>query len=84
MVTMSGWKETSQIKSAFNLSTAKNGEVATRRVARKRGVAVESPQVALTDDDTIQVNVTYIDDGRVLDTHPICRTPEHAIQLNWH
>ena len=54
--------------------------VATRRVARKRGVAVESPQVALTDDDTIQVNVTYIDDGRVLDTPPdLSNAFEHAI-----
>ena len=43
-------------------------EVAVRRVARKRGVAVESPQVALEDDDLVRVNVTYIDDGRVLDT----------------
>ena len=55
-------------------------EVATRRVARKRGVAVESPQVALTDDDTVQVNVTYIDDGRVLDTPPdLSNAFEHAI-----
>jgi len=55
-------------------------EVATRRVARKRGVAVESPQVAMTDDDTIQVNVTYIDDGRVLDTPPdLSNAFEHAI-----
>lgn len=43
-------------------------EVAVRRVARKRGVAVESPQVALEDDELVRVNVTYIDDGRVLDT----------------
>ena len=43
-------------------------EVAVRRVARKRGVAVESPQVALEDDELARVNVTYIDDGRVLDT----------------
>jgi len=43
-------------------------EVAVRRVARKRGVAVESPQVALEGDDLVRVNVTYIDDGRVLDT----------------
>ena len=55
-------------------------EVATRRVARKRGVAVESPQVAMTEDDTIQVNVTYIDDGRVLDTPPdLSNAFEHAI-----
>ena len=55
-------------------------EVAARRVARKRGVAVESPQVAMTEDDTIQVNVTYIDDGRVLDTPPdLSNAFEHAI-----
>jgi len=55
-------------------------EVATRRVARKRGVAVESPQVAMTEDDTVQVNVTYIDDGRVLDTPPdLSNAFEHAI-----
>ena len=34
----------------------------------------------LTDDDTIQVNVTYIDDGRVLDTPPdLSNAFEHAI-----
>ena len=56
------------------------GEVAVRRVARKRGVAVESPQVATTDDDSIQVNVTYVDDGRVLDTPPdLASAFEHAI-----
>ncbi|MEE3082684.1 MAG: zinc-ribbon domain-containing protein [Candidatus Thermoplasmatota archaeon] len=55
-------------------------EVAVRRVARKRGVAVESPQVALTEEDTIRVNVTYIDDGRVLDTPPdLSNAFEHAI-----
>ena len=55
-------------------------EVAARRVARKRGVAVESPQVAMTEDDTVQVNVTYIDDGRVLDTPPdLSNAFEHAI-----
>jgi len=55
-------------------------EVASRRVARKRGVAVESPQVAMTEDDTVQVNVTYIDDGRVLDTPPdLSNAFEHAI-----
>ena len=55
-------------------------EVAVRRVARKRGVAVESPQVALTEEDTVQVNVTYIDDGRVLDTPPdLSNAFEHAI-----
>jgi hypothetical protein len=55
-------------------------EVAVRRVARKRGVAVESPQVAMTEDDTVRVNVTYIDDGRVLDTPPdLSNSFEHAI-----
>ena len=55
-------------------------EVAVRRVARKRGVAVESPQVAMTEDDTVRVNVTYIDDGRVLDTPPdLSNAFEHAI-----
>ncbi len=55
-------------------------EVAVRRVARKRGVAVESPQVALTEEETIRVNVTYIDDGRVLDTPPdLSNAFEHAI-----
>ena len=42
-------------------------EVAVRRVARKRGVAVEAPQAKL-EDDVLNVNITYIDDGRVLDT----------------
>ncbi|MEE2812643.1 MAG: zinc ribbon domain-containing protein [Candidatus Thermoplasmatota archaeon] len=55
-------------------------EVAVRRVARKRGVAVESPQVAMTEDDTVRVNVTYVDDGRVLDTPPdLSNAFEHAI-----
>ena len=40
-------------------------EVAIRRVARKRGV--EAPQTKLSD-DTFEVNVTYVDDGRVLDS----------------
>jgi len=54
-------------------------EVAVRRVARKRGVAVESPQVAL-EDDLIRVNVTYVDDGRVLDTpSDLSNAFEHAI-----
>ena len=42
-------------------------EVAVRRVARKRGVAVETPQVKL-EDSLATINVTYVDDGRVLDT----------------
>ena len=55
-------------------------EVAVRRVARKRGVAVESPQVALEEDELARVNVTYIDDGRVLDTPAdLAGAFEHAI-----
>ncbi len=54
-------------------------EVAVRRVARKRGVAVESPQVAV-DGDLVRVNVTYIDDGRVLDTpQDLSNAFSHAI-----
>ncbi len=55
-------------------------EVAVRRVARKRGVAVESPQAKL-DDDILSVNITYVDDGRVLDTpDDLKQAFEHAIQ----
>nr|MBC8518763.1 zinc ribbon domain-containing protein [Euryarchaeota archaeon] len=55
-------------------------EVAVRRVARKRGVAVESPQISL-EDDLVRVNVTYIDDGRVLDTpSDLSNAFSHAIQ----
>ena len=55
-------------------------EVAVRRVARKRGVAVESPQAKL-DDDILSVNITYVDDGRVLDTpEDLKQAFEHAIQ----
>ena len=55
-------------------------EVAVRRVARKRGVAVEAPQTKLEDDQFL-VNVTYIDDGRVLDTpEDLTQAFEHAIQ----
>ena len=55
-------------------------EVAVRRVARKRGVAVETPQAKLTD-DILTVNITYIDDGRVLDTpEDLSQAFEHAIQ----
>ncbi len=54
-------------------------EVAVRRVARKRGVAVESPQVAL-EGDMVRVNVTYVDDGRVLDSPGDLTTAfEHAV-----
>ena len=55
-------------------------EVAVRRVARKRGVAVEAPQTKLTD-DMFDVNITYVDDGRVLDTpDDLTQAFEHAIQ----
>ena len=55
-------------------------EVAVRRVARKRGVAVEAPQTKLTD-DMFDVNITYVDDGRVLDTpEDLTQAFEHAIQ----
>ena len=55
-------------------------EVAVRRVARKRGVAVESPQAKL-EDDILSVNITYVDDGRVLDTpEDLKQAFEHAIQ----
>jgi hypothetical protein len=54
-------------------------EVAVRRVARKRGVAVETPQVKL-DDSVAEINVTYVDDGRVLDTpENLSQAFEHAI-----
>jgi hypothetical protein len=55
-------------------------EVAVRRVARKRGVAVETPQAKL-DGDILSVNITYVDDGRVLDTpEDLKQAFEHAIQ----
>ena len=55
-------------------------EVAVRRVARKRGVAVETPQAKLSD-DILSVNITYVDDGRVLDTpEDLKQAFEHAIQ----
>ena len=55
-------------------------EVAVRRVARKRGVAVETPQAKL-EDGILTVNITYIDDGRVLDTpDELTHAFEHAIQ----
>ena len=55
-------------------------EVAVRRVARKRGVAVETPQAKLAN-DILTVNITYIDDGRVLDTpEDLSQAFEHAIQ----
>ena len=55
-------------------------EVAVRRVARKRGVAVETPQ-AKSEDDELKINITYVDDGRVLDTpDDLKQAFEHAIQ----
>ena len=54
-------------------------EVAVRRVARKRGVAVDTPQTR-TEEGILTVNVTYIDDGRVLDTpEDLSSAFEHAI-----
>jgi len=55
-------------------------EVAVRRVARKRGVAVETPQAKM-DSDVLQVNVTYVDDGRVLDSpEDLTQAFQHAIE----
>ena len=54
-------------------------EVAVRRVARKRGVAVETPQIK-SENGVLTVNVTYVDDGRVLDTpDDLSSAFEHAI-----
>ena len=54
-------------------------EVSVRRVARKRGVAVETPQ-SKTEADLLIINVTYVDDGRVLDTPgDLARAFQHAI-----
>ena len=54
-------------------------EVAVRRVGRKRGVGVDTPQVK-AEGSVIRVNVTYIDDGRVLDNPPELHGAfEHAI-----
>ncbi len=55
-------------------------EVAVRRVARKRGVAVETPQ-SKAEGDQLKVTVTYVDDGRVLDTpEDLAQAFEHSIQ----
>jgi RNA polymerase subunit RPABC4/transcription elongation factor Spt4 len=55
-------------------------EVAVRRVARKRGVAVETPQ-SKTEGTELNINVTYVDDGRVLDTpDDLKQAFAHAIQ----
>ena len=54
-------------------------EVATRRVARKRGVAVETPQSSIQEKD-LQVKITFIDDGRVLDSsEDLANAFKHAI-----
>ena len=54
-------------------------EVSVRRVARKRGVAVETPQ-STTESDLLIINITYVDDGRVLDTaEDLARAFQHAI-----
>ncbi|MDP6869281.1 MAG: zinc ribbon domain-containing protein [Candidatus Poseidoniaceae archaeon] len=54
-------------------------EVAIRRVARKRGVAVETPQIK-SEGGILTINVTYADDGRVLDTpDDLSQAFEHAI-----
>ena len=55
-------------------------EVASRRVARKRGVAVETPEAKIVE-GALVVNLTYVDDGRVLDTpEDLSSAFEHAIQ----
>ncbi|MGY8755243.1 MAG: hypothetical protein ACKVIR_06090 [Candidatus Poseidoniales archaeon] len=54
-------------------------EVAVRRVARKRGVAVETPQTKESE-GILSVNITYVDDGRILDTpEDLASAFEHAI-----
>ena len=78
---MSGAMATNPAKDAPNDALLRRiSEVAIRRVARKRGVAVEAPQTKLKD-DIFEVNVTYVDDGRVLDTpEDLTQAFEHAIQ----
>ena len=73
----------SRISSSSNLPSdtlvRRMVEVAVRRVGRKRGVGVETPQVK-AEGSVIRVNVTYIDDGRVLDNPPELHGAfEHAI-----
>ena len=54
-------------------------EVAIRRVARKRGVAVETPSCE-TEGNEVTVSVTYVDDGRVLDgPDALSEAFQHAI-----
>jgi len=70
-----GENETSIDKSLLR----RMAEVSVRRVARKRGVAVETPQ-SKTEADLLIINVTYVDDGRVLDTpEDLARAFQHAI-----
>ena len=54
-------------------------EVAIRRVARKRGVAVETPSCE-AEGKEVTVTVTYVDDGRVLDSpDALSEAFQHAI-----
>ena len=54
-------------------------EVAVRRVARKRGVAVETPTTKV-ENGVLTVGITYVDDGRVLDSpEDLSSAFEHAI-----
>ena len=54
-------------------------EVAVRRVARKRGVAVETPSCE-SEGREVTVTVTYVDDGRVLDgPDALSEAFQHAI-----
>ena len=57
-------------------------EVAVRRVARKRGVAVDTPQTK-SEDGVMTVNVTYIDDGRVLDSQMDTLLTLYPVFLLW-
>ena len=73
--TMSGGEEEGPAPSLLR----RMSEVAVRRVARKRGVAVETPQIK-PEGDVLNVNVTYVDDGRVLDSPAdLCSAFQHAI-----
>jgi len=73
--TMSGGEEEGPAPSLLR----RMSEVAVRRVARKRGVAVETPQIK-PEGDVLNVNVTYVDDGRVLDSPvDLCSAFQHAI-----
>ena len=77
---MAGTMNTPQKSAPNDALLRRISEVAVRRVARKRGVAVEAPQTKL-EGDQFMVNITYIDDGRVLDTpEDLTQAFEHAIQ----